>query len=75
MKYCLSCGMPLSDPAMTRGDYCAYCTDEAGNLKPKEEIQVGVAAFLKQCAPSSEGADFMKRAEYYMKAMPAWAED
>ena len=77
MQQCLSCFMPVSEisepPEKTL--YCSYCTDEAGELLPREQIQAGVAEWLKSLTPEDEETDYMKRADYYLKASPAWAED
>ena len=42
-KFCNSCSMPL--PKENHSSYCQYCADEKGNLKPKAEIQAGIAEF------------------------------
>jgi hypothetical protein len=75
-KYCNSCGMPISgqDGRDFRGSFCNYCSDENGNVYPRELVQKGIADWLKQMTPDNISTDFMKRAEYYLKAMPAWAE-
>jgi len=73
-QFCLSCGIPLNlDFVKPRGDYCQNCTTEDGALISREAIQKGIAEWLKQWAPDKT-ADFMKRADNYLKAMPAWAE-
>ncbi len=70
---CYSCGMPLmGDNA--RGSYCQFCTDENGKVLSKEQIKNGIAEWLSGWAPDDKSADFQKRAENYMKAMPEWAE-
>ncbi|MBN2530600.1 MAG: hypothetical protein JXR76_29705 [Deltaproteobacteria bacterium] len=76
MKFCLSCGIPLQSPAAGRvkGDYCGNCADEAGNLKPREEVQGGIAYWLNSFSPDVDMNICMSRAKYYMKAMPAWAD-
>lgn len=71
-KFCQSCGMPLSDQSSDQ--YCQYCTNESGQLKTREEVRDGVAAWLRMFTPEQESADFKKRAESYLNAMPAWAE-
>ena len=76
---CHSCGIPIGmqvgDQTITaRGDYCNYCTDEQGKLFPKEFVQKGIAEWLASWGPKDKNIDFMKRAEYYLMAMPAWAE-
>jgi hypothetical protein len=30
---------------------CKHCTDEKGNLKPREEIQTGIAQWFKSWQP------------------------
>ncbi len=70
---CYSCGMPLAG-TMARGNFCECCADEKGNLYSREQVQQGIAQWLQGFAPEGEGADYMKRAEYYMKAMPAWSD-
>ncbi len=70
---CHSCGMPLV-AAEARGNYCQYCADEQGKLHPRERVQQGIAQWLEGWAPEEgKKPDFMKRAESYMRAMPAWA--
>jgi len=75
-NFCYSCGIPLTGEGeqQIRGNYCQYCADETGNLYPRELVQKGIADWLQQFTPQDQSADFMKRADYYMKAMPAWAE-
>ena len=73
-KFCFSCGAPLtSDFKGPAENYCKYCTDEAGKLKPAEEVKMGMAAWLKSWQPDIDQATAVARAESYMKAMPAWA--
>ncbi len=76
MNFCQSCGMPISDETRNPKSeiYCKYCANENGQLNPREAVQTGVSEWLKMFAPEKEGVDFMKRADNYLKAMPAWAE-
>ncbi|MCS7240770.1 MAG: zinc ribbon domain-containing protein [Candidatus Bipolaricaulota bacterium] len=76
-KFCESCGAPLSSPEMQgpSSKYCKYCTDAAGKLKPRAEVQRGIAEWLKTWQPGITQEQAIKRADHYMKAMPAWAED
>jgi len=77
MKFCHSCGMPL-DGQMGKevaDNYCHYCADESGELKPREAVQTGIIEWLKMFAPEGSNPNYVKRADSYMKAMPAWAED
>ncbi|MCW8848428.1 MAG: zinc ribbon domain-containing protein [Melioribacteraceae bacterium] len=77
LKFCHSCGMPL-DGKMGEEiveNYCHYCADENGVLKPREAVQAGIVEWLKMFAPEGSNPNFEKRADNYLKAMPAWAED
>lgn len=75
-KFCQSCGMPMKDDTKhaTSTVFCKYCADEKENLRPRQDIQAGISEWLKMFAPEQEGIDFMKRADNYLKAMPAWAD-
>ncbi|MBU2511139.1 hypothetical protein KJ966_07365 [bacterium] len=75
-KFCQSCGMPMMDDTKHASStiFCKYCADENEKLQPREAVQAGIAEWLKMFAPEKEGVDFMKRADNYLKAMPAWAE-
>lgn len=76
MKFCFSCGMPLEgeEAKKASGDYCQYCVDEKGNLKPREEIAKGMAQFMAGWQPKATEEEYLKRAYSFMAAMPAWAE-
>ena len=69
-KFCYSCGIPISDEVS--GNFCQNCTDETGSLKPREEVQQGLAGWLASFSPAEGSVDFMARAAKYMEAMPAW---
>ncbi len=75
MKFCYSCGAPLDAPDFKGPveNFCKYCTDENGTLKPKEEIKSGIMQFLQSWQPDVSAQEAEKRAEHYMLAMPAWA--
>ncbi len=74
--YCLSCGAPLNKEFKgVSEEYCKYCTDENGNLFPRERVKQGIMMWLKEWQPKVDDKKAAMRAEYYMKAMPAWAED
>lgn len=77
VKFCQSCGIILDGNIAKEAapGLCGYCVDEKGKLKQKEIVQAGIAEWLKSYAPVKDGVDFMKRAENYMNAMPAWAKD
>ncbi|HBL7233318.1 hypothetical protein BSQ79_18360 [Serratia marcescens] len=73
-RFCQACGMPISerDVNVASEQYCAWCSDADGNLKPWEEAVNGLAEFLDswQKVGSEEAR---KRAKRYLTAMPAWA--
>ena len=75
-KFCFSCAAPIEMPDFKgpAEDYCKYCTDEEGNLKSRDEIQMGVAEWFKAWQPDLDHNKALARAAHYMKAMPAWAE-
>ena len=74
MNCCHSCAMPLvgEEGEKARGNLCQYCSDEKGNLVPREQATQGIAAWLKGWSPPASDEEFRKRAEAYMAAMPAW---
>jgi len=74
--FCHSCLAPLSIPDFKgpAEDYCKHCTDEQGNLKPREEVRQGVAMWLAGWQPGIDQAIALQRADLFMQAMPAWAE-
>lgn len=74
MRFCHSCCMPLDMPeaGKAHGNLCGYCSDDQGNLKPREVVQAGVAEWLEQVAPGASKAEYLRRADHYLKAMPAW---
>lgn len=76
-KFCHSCGMPLTggQEPKAQGNYCGYCCDEKGNLYPREQVLQGIAQWLQGFGDGQAEAVYVKRAEHYLKAMPAWAEN
>ncbi len=73
---CYSCGMPIQDAKDRRPatDFCNYCTDDAGNLLPKEQVLQGIAQWLRSWQPGLDDVQAVTRAAVYMQAMPAWSE-
>lgn len=76
---CQSCGMPMAtidDHGGGRVDnlYCRHCTDQAGNLKPKEEVREGMINFYMQSmGKTREEAE--TAVDSHMAQMSAWAAD
>ncbi|MFZ2088464.1 MAG: hypothetical protein WAU47_07795, partial [Desulfobaccales bacterium] len=54
--------------------YCTYCLDREGKLASRDQVQKGVAEWLKTWQPDLDDARAMERAGYYLRSMPAWAE-
>lgn len=76
MNFCHSCGIILDGKIAKEhsNNYCTYCVNEQGVLKEREVIQKGVVEWLKMFTPNAENFDLMKRADFYLKAMPTWAD-
>ena len=75
-SYCHSCGIPLNIPdvKVMAEKYCQHCTDAGGNVKTREEVQRGIAEWLKSWQPGLDDSTAMARAEHYLRAMPEWAK-
>jgi hypothetical protein len=68
--------MPLNEQTENpqAANFCRHCTDEAGQLKPRADVQRGVASWMTEW----QGVSFdvaMKRADHFLRAMPAFATD
>jgi hypothetical protein len=74
--FCQSCTHPLTDEAKGADPrYCNMCTDRSGALHPREVVQQGIAGWLKGFSEGIGDEVAMTRADHFMKAMPAWAEN
>lgn len=74
-KFCYSCGVPLMDQFKGKAEnYCVHCTDADGQLKSREEVRQGMAGYFMTWQPDIDHATALKRAEFYMQSMPAWAD-
>lgn len=75
-KFCHSCSAPLGLPGFKSAaeNYCIYCTDSSGNLKPAEEIKADLAQWFKDWQPELSDNNALVRAEKFMQSMPAWAD-
>jgi len=73
-KLCCACAAPLTpDVVGPNPNCCRHCTDEQGNVRPRETIQAGLAQWFRTWQPNLDDETAMVRAEHYMKAMPHWA--
>jgi hypothetical protein len=76
MGQCQSCGMPMEAPEdHGAGDinnpYCKYCTDEQGNLLPRETVKENIINFhIKTSGKTREEAEI--ETDNLMAGMPAW---
>ena len=74
-QHCYACGAPLAGDFKGRSEvYCKGCCDSRGNLRPRADIQSGIAQWFKSWQPDLDEATALKRAGLYMRAMPAWAD-
>jgi len=76
MKHCHSCAVPLDIPEFKgpAEDICAYCADEQGVLKSRQEVKNAVTGWFMEWHPEVSAIAAQQRAEHYMLSMPAWAE-
>jgi hypothetical protein len=77
-KLCESCGMPMKSAEDFGGGrpdnlYCVYCTDEAGNLKPYEEVLENMKGFAIKTMGIS-GHEALQMAKEGMSKLPAWKD-
>jgi hypothetical protein len=75
-KFCFSCGAPLGMPEFKGPveDYCRHCVDERGDVRPREAVRAGVAEWFLSWQPGIDNKTAARRADFYLKAMPKWAE-
>lgn len=73
---CQSCGMPMDKPEDHGGGdvnnpFCKYCTDEQGNLMPREQVRAKMVQFyIQKQGKTQEEAE--KLTDQLMGTMPAW---
>ena len=77
-KKCISCGMPLTKKEHFPNedetkDFCVYCADDNGNLRPYDQVVENMAQFFAQMKniDIEKAKDLVKE---YMKEMPAWKD-
>ena len=75
-KFCFSCGAPLSMPEFQgpAEDYCRHCVDEKGDVRPREAVRAGVVEWFLSWQPGIDNPTATRRADFYLKAMPKWAD-
>lgn len=73
---CQSCGMPMDKPENHGGGdvnnpFCQYCTDEQGNLLPRDQVRAKMIQFyIQKQGKTQEEAE--RATDQLMGAMPAW---
>lgn len=72
MESCQSCGMPLAG-AQPGQMYCEHCTDDAGRLKPYEQVFEGTVIGYFMGMQNMERPQAEEAAREHLARMPAWA--
>ncbi len=73
---CQACGMPMTQPSQhgnadPYNPYCIYCTDTAGNLKPRNEIREGMIHYVMK-SDNCERIQAEGTVDRQMADLPAW---
>ncbi|MBN2586371.1 MAG: hypothetical protein JXA64_05560 [Candidatus Fermentibacteraceae bacterium] len=71
-SYCRSCLASIEDHAPGSGDYCKWCGNEDGSLKPRLEVLEIMTDWFMSWQKGIDRQEAGRRAESYMQAMPAW---
>lgn len=73
-RFCHSCLAPLDDEhnAGVSDIYCCYCSDEKGNLLPREEVLLVMTEWFMYWQKGLIESEARRRADLYMRSMPAW---
>jgi len=75
MHHCHSCAAPLDDPQFKGNSdrYCRYCLDASGKLVSRQQATQNLIGWFKTWQPPTSDDELTRRAEHYMRSMPAWA--
>ena len=73
---CEACGMTMTQPSQhghadLSYPYCIYCTDPAGQLKPRNEIREGMIHYVMK-SESCQRPDAEIQVDRQMTQLPAW---
>ena len=73
-NFCLSCLAPLDDEHNKGASdiYCCYCSDENGNLLPRDKVLLIMTEWFMQWQMNLTECEARRRADLYMCSMPAW---
>jgi hypothetical protein len=66
--HCESCGMVTNE----QGEYCQYCVDENGQLRPYEEVFAKMERWLARVEPTLSHEQIAQKTKNYMATMPEW---
>ncbi len=66
---CESCSMPIET-----GRYCAYCSDEHGNLQDFDTRFANMVAWQQRSHPEQSADEAQAATIRYMATMPAWRD-
>ncbi|MDM7915581.1 MAG: zinc ribbon domain-containing protein [Candidatus Eisenbacteria bacterium] len=77
LAHCQSCAASLREEHNQGPSdrYCRWCSDEAGRLRPRAEVTRILAGWLQHWQEGLSADQALRRAESYMKLMPAWSEN
>ena len=66
---CESCGMPIDS-----GQYCQYCTDDAGNLQDFDTRFAAMTSWQQRSDPGASAEKVAADTLAYLATMPAWRD-
>jgi hypothetical protein len=72
--HCYSCSQSLQEHPGRSALYCQYCSDEEGQLLPREEVHKLIAGWMRWWQPNLSEEESLLRATLYMSVMPAWSD-
>jgi len=71
-SYCRSCLAALDSDSTGSGEYCRWCSNADGSLKPRSEVLEIMTEWFQSWQNDIDRSEARRRAESYMQAMPAW---
>lgn len=74
---CQSCSASLDDGVHggVSDRYCRFCSDEQGQLRPREQVQGILARWLQGWQEGLSDTEATQRAASFMRTMPAWSHN
>jgi hypothetical protein len=70
--YCHSCLAFIKDSDSDSREYCSWCGNEDGSLKPRSDVLEIMTDWFMSWQKGLDRSEARRRAESYMQAMPAW---